>query len=64
MKDCAECRAYTRTQLGPHSYNHTCDLKQRDFPNAADCAWYQPPPRPIILKAGSGLGYVWDSEPD
>lgn len=41
-KTCADCRHTRREQTGPHEYFHFCSLQQRDFTDAAHCAFYQP----------------------
>lgn len=60
FKHCDFCRHTFRIQLGPHFWRHDCRLNQVEYPHAADCNAYQPPPLPEFRECG--LGYVWDGE--
>lgn len=55
FKHCDFCRHHTRTQIGPHWWNHDCRLRQVEFPDAEECGAYQPPPLPEFASAGLGL---------
>jgi hypothetical protein len=62
MKSCTLCRHNRRIQNGPNAWLHECALSQRDYPNALDCAQYEPPPLPAVGYEQSGMGYVFDAE--
>ncbi len=59
---CSDCRHSRRQQTGPHSWRLDCSLRQLAFPDAKDCAFYQPPGYPDFGRESSGLGYIWDGE--
>lgn len=61
VPSCGFCRHYRRYQRGPHLWDVDCTLGQATFPNARDCAFYDPPPRQESGRE-TGLGYVWDCE--
>lgn len=63
-KDCDLCRHHRRVQLGPNFWQHDCALKQAEYPRAAECGQYAPPAFSMSGRECSGLGYVWDAEPD
>ena len=58
--DCPDCQHHVRTQEGPHAWNHACRLQQAVFPNAWECAFFQPPA--LAELPAPGMGYVWDNE--
>lgn len=47
-KACFRCQHYCRQRTGPHEWSADCALRQRDFPDAAHCAFYQPAPEDPI----------------
>jgi hypothetical protein len=59
VKTCSVCQSYRRQQRGPTWWDADCALRQTIFPNADDCAFYQPSstPRPALM-----TGLPWNHE--
>jgi hypothetical protein len=49
IRDCGDCRYFTRTPDGPNIIHLTCDVRSREFPIAEVCPYYRPPPKPVIV---------------
>lgn len=59
---CSDCRHARRHKVDCENWNIQCSLLQSVFPDAKDCAFYQPPGYPDMGRESSGLGYAWDGE--
>jgi Holliday junction resolvase len=62
VRDCIDCREYTRRQVGPHEYYHSCDLNSPHFLHAETCPDYRPPPKPRVPPKLWGI--LGDDEPN